>query len=75
MGLTRIWSKKTVFVRARSSYKENETVTPEYMQSQEEIVGFGPNRAIELNRVALGGLPFIAMARHNGQIIGMVRPM
>ena len=54
-------------------YKANDTVTPEEMQSLEESVGFGPHRNLERNRVALTGSLFIATARHNGQLAGMVR--
>lgn len=54
-------------------YKANDTVTPEEMQSIEESVGFGLHRNLERNRVALGGSLFIATARFNGRLVGMVR--
>ena len=54
-------------------YKANDTVTPEEMQSLEESVGFGPHRNLERNRVALAGSLFIATARADGRLVGMVR--
>jgi len=54
-------------------YKANDTVTPEEMQLLEESVGFGPHRNLERNRAALAGSLFIATARSNGQLVGMVR--
>ncbi len=54
-------------------YKAKDTVTPEEMQSLEESVGFGPHRNLERNRLALVGSIFIATARCNGQLVGMVR--
>ena len=54
-------------------YTVNDTVTPEEMQSLEESVGFGSHRNLERNRVALAGSLFVATARHEGQLIGMVR--
>ena len=54
-------------------YKTNDTVTAEEMQSLEESVGFGPHRNLKRNRVALTGSLFVATARYNGQLVGMVR--
>ena len=54
-------------------YKATDTVTPEEMQSLEESVGFGPHRSLERNRTALAGSLFVATARYNGQLVGMVR--
>ena len=54
-------------------YKANDTVTPEEMQSLEESVGFGPDRNLDRNRVALAGSLFIATARCKDQLVGMVR--
>jgi GNAT superfamily N-acetyltransferase len=54
-------------------FKANDKVTPEEMQSLEESVGFGPHRNLERNRVALAGSLFIATARCNGRLVGMVR--
>ena len=56
-----------------TEYKANDTVTPEEMQSLEESVGFGLHRSLERNRAALAGSLFIATARHEGQLVGMVR--
>jgi len=54
-------------------YKTNDTVTAEEMQSLEESVGFGSHRNIERNRVALAGSLFIATARCDGRLVGLVR--
>ena len=54
-------------------YAANDTVTPEEMQALEESVGFGPCRSLERNRTALAGSIFIATARHDGRLVGMVR--
>jgi len=54
-------------------YKTNDTVTPEEMQSLEESVGFGPHRSLERNRVALAGSLFVATARCEGQLVGLLR--
>ena len=54
-------------------YKANDTVRPEEMQSLEESVGFGPDRNVERNRTALANSLFIATARSNSQLVGLVR--
>ena len=54
-------------------YEVNDTVTPEEMQSLEESVGFGSHRNLERNRVALAGTLFLATARYDDQLVGMVR--
>jgi len=54
-------------------YKTNDAVKPDEMQLLEESVGFGAHRNLERNRVALAGSLFIATARCNGKLVGMVR--
>jgi len=54
-------------------YKSGDKVTPEEMQLLEESVGFGSHRNIERNRIALDGSLFVATARCDGQLVGMVR--
>lgn len=54
-------------------YIENDKITPEEMQSLEESVGFDPHRTIDRNRAALKGSIFIASARYNGQLVGLIR--
>ena len=54
-------------------YKANDTVTPEEMQSLEESVGFGPHRNVQRNATALAGSLFVATARCDAQLVGMVR--
>ena len=54
-------------------YTVNDNVTPEEMQSVEESVGFGPHRSLERNRAALAGSLFIATARCEGQLVGLLR--
>ena len=54
-------------------YKANDTVTPEEMQSPEKSVSFGPHRSLERNRTAVAGSLFIATARSNGGLIGLIR--
>ena len=54
-------------------YKANDTVTPEEMQSLQESVGFGPDRNLQRNATALAGSVFVATARCDGQLVGMLR--
>ena len=54
-------------------YKTNDTVTAEEMQSLEESVGFGPHRNLQRNATALVGSLFVATARCDAQLVGMVR--
>ena len=54
-------------------YQANDGVTPEEMQSLEESVGFGPHRNLQRNEIALAGSIFIATARCEGRLIGLVR--
>lgn len=54
-------------------YKTNDSVTPEENQLLEESVGFGLDRTLERNQIALNGSLFIATARCKGQLVGMLR--
>ena len=53
--------------------KIDDVVTPEEMQSLETSVGFGPHRTLERNQKALAGSLFIATARAEGQLVGLIR--
>lgn len=54
-------------------FKANGKVTPEEMQFLAESAGFGPHRSLERNKTAIAGSIFIATARHQGQLVGIVR--
>ncbi len=54
-------------------YKENDKVTPQEMQTLVESIGFGQLRSPERNKVAIDGSLFIASARHDGKLIGLIR--
>lgn len=51
----------------------NDRVAPQEMLSLAESVGFGPHRSLERNQTALVGSIFVASARHNGVLVGLVR--
>lgn len=51
----------------------NDAVTAEEMQSLAESVGFGPHRTLERNQAALAGSVFIATARCEGKLVGLLR--
>lgn len=51
----------------------NDIVTPEEMQSLEESVGFGPHRNTGRNKIALSGSFFVATARYDDRLVGMIR--
>ena len=51
----------------------NDKVTPEEMLSLAKSVDFGPHRSIDRNQTALAGSVFVASARHNGTLIGLIR--
>jgi GNAT superfamily N-acetyltransferase len=54
-------------------YASSDTVTPEEMQTLEASVGFGPHRTLERNQRALAGSVFVATARSDGQLVGLIR--
>ena len=54
-------------------FKANDKVSAEEMQSLAESVGFGPHRSLGRNRAALARSIFVASARFNGQLVGLVR--
>lgn len=54
-------------------FTASDNVTPEEMQSLAESVGFGPHRSPGRNRIALAGSMFVASARCDGQLVGLVR--
>ena len=54
-------------------YRVNDMVTPEEMQLLEESMGFGTDRNLERNRIALAGSLFTATASFEGKLIGMLR--
>ena len=51
----------------------NDRVTPHEMLSLAESVGFGPHRSLDRNKTALAGSIFVASARRDGALIGLVR--
>jgi GNAT superfamily N-acetyltransferase len=54
-------------------FKIDDAVTPEELLSLETSVGFGPHRTLERNRKALAGSLFVATARAEGQLVGLIR--
>ena len=54
-------------------FKRDDRVTPEEMQSLAEFVGFGSDRSLERNQVALDHSLFVGTARHQSRLIGLVR--
>lgn len=51
----------------------NGKVTPQEMLSLAESAGFGRHRSLHRNRTALAGSIFVASARQNGTLVGLVR--
>lgn len=54
-------------------YKIDDIITAEEMQSLEASVGLGPHRTLERNQKALVGSLFVATARCEGQLVGLLR--
>ena len=54
-------------------YCSNDILEPEEMLSLAEAVGFGPDRTLERNRKAIEGSVFIATARCENKLVGLVR--
>jgi GNAT superfamily N-acetyltransferase len=54
-------------------YRVNDNITPEEMQSLVESIGFGQLRSLERNKVAIDSSLFIASARYDGKLIGLIR--
>lgn len=54
-------------------FKSNDKVSPEEMQSLAKSVGFGVHRSIERNRAAIDGSLFVATARHQEKLVGLIR--
>ncbi|MFH1616390.1 MAG: GNAT family N-acetyltransferase [Planctomycetota bacterium] len=51
----------------------NDNITAEEMQLLAKAVGFGRDRSLERNEIALVGSIFVASARCDGKLIGLVR--
>jgi GNAT superfamily N-acetyltransferase len=51
----------------------DDKVTYQEMLSLAESVGFGPHRSLDRNKTALAGSIFVASARRDGDLIGLVR--
>jgi GNAT superfamily N-acetyltransferase len=54
-------------------YRIDDAVTAEEMQSLEASVGFGPHRTLDRNERALAGSIFVATARADGRLVGLIR--
>ena len=54
-------------------FKQNDKVAPQEMQSLAESVGLGPHRSLARNEAALAGSIFVASARRNGKLVGLLR--
>jgi GNAT superfamily N-acetyltransferase len=54
-------------------YRANDNITPMEMQSLVESIGFGQLRSPERNKVAIAGSLFIASARYEGKLVGLIR--
>lgn len=51
----------------------NDKVTAQEMFSLAQSVDFGPHRSVDRDQTALSGSVFVASARHNGTLIGLIR--
>ena len=51
----------------------NDKVTHQEMLSLAESVGFGPHRSLDRNKTALAGSIFVASARRDGDLVGLIR--
>lgn len=54
-------------------YSTRDTVSPEEMLALAESVGFGPHRTLRRNRRTLQASCFIATARCDGRLVGLLR--
>ena len=54
-------------------FTANDKVTAEEMQLLAESVGFGRDRSLERNEIALAGSILVASARCNDKLIGLLR--
>ena len=54
-------------------YRTGDKVTATEMMALAEAVGFGPHRTLERNERAVKGSLFVATARLQGQLIGLIR--
>ncbi len=54
-------------------FKKNDKITPEEMQSLAASVGLKHHRCLARNEAALAGSMFVASARCNGKLVGLLR--
>ena len=55
------------------SYQIDDRITPDEMMSLAEAVGWGRHRTLARNRIAIAGSRFIATARADRKLIGLLR--